>query len=310
VSEDDRQLRKRLALHFSSLSAKQQVVARSLADDPDSIVYSSVEAFGRKIDVDAATVVRTCQKLGFRGWSELRDEARRSLQSRQTFAERAEAMGADGVDVIARIFEIAAANVTRTHEDLAPGSLEAVATTLARANTVAVVADGVSHGAGVFLASSLQLVGLRSVLVAGSGQAGPMLASLRPDDALVAISVWRYLRSTVQAAEIAHERGLDVVAITDSHVAPVALTADQVLVARTACGGPRLSLAGMMGLTEALIACVAAVDPKRTREATQAASRLYYDGNVVAGHPGTDVGHFLQGQPDDDGPDGESDPDV
>jgi RpiR family transcriptional regulator, carbohydrate utilization regulator len=295
MSAQDGQLRKRLATHFSSLSAKQQVVARSLADEPEAIVYSSVEAFGRRIDVDAATVVRTCQKLGFRGWSDLRDEVRRSLESRQTFAERAETLTSDSDDAVARIFEIAAANVTRTYEDLAPEALEAVSATLAGANTVGVVADGVSQGAGQFLSTSLQIVGLRSIHVAGSGQAGTMLASLRSDDVLVAISVWRYLRSTVQAAEIARERGLHVIAITDSHVAPVALTADHVLVARTASGGPRLSLAGIMGLIEALVACVAAADPERTREATQQANRLYHDGNVVAGEPGTEVGHFLDG---------------
>lgn len=309
MSSDGDLLRQRLAAEYEGLTTKQRVVARALADEPESIVYSSVEAFGRSISVDPATIVRTCQKLGFAGWSDLRDEVRRAFERRPTFAERAAAFAEAGEDSDARIFETAASNVTRTYEGQRTEDLSAVASMLAGAGSVAVVADGVSRGPAEFLSSSLQIIGLRSTHVAGVGQAGTLLSSLRDDDLVVAISVWRYLRPTVQAARIAYERGLNVVAVTDSHVAPVALTAHRVLVAKTASGGPRLSLVGMMALIEALVARVAADDPERTRAATLEANRLYYDGNVVeseAASPsarlgGVDGESVAQRTPGDDG---------
>src|SRR5258705_13927643 len=56
-------------------------------------------------------------------------------------------------------------NVDDTFETLNEQVLEDVARCLSHADTTLVVAVGASHGAGSYLASSLQIIGVRAVLV-------------------------------------------------------------------------------------------------------------------------------------------------
>mgnify|MGYP001274112857 CR=1 FL=1 len=274
---------------YTQLPPKQQAVARVLAEDLPSLLFASAADIARRAGVDTATVVRTCQSLGFTGWRELHQQVRRALENRPTFAERVAALaGMDG-DLTGRIFEVACENVTETGRGIDREALAAAAAAIARAQLIVVAAAGVSEAPGQFLTSSLQIVGHRALLTTGSGDAAPALAPLAPGDVVIAISLWRYLRVTVQTLQhAAQAAGTTTIAITDSPVSPVARLADHVFVARTASAGPRMGLTGVISLLEALVAQVAVIDPERSRRATGVANALYFDENVLA-EPATGV---------------------
>jgi RpiR family transcriptional regulator, carbohydrate utilization regulator len=238
--------------------------------------------------VDPATVVRTGQSLGYSGWSELQDVVRGDVSRRPTFADRVQELEHGSGHLVDRVFAAAMQNVTETLEGLDVQAFHAAARTLERADGVLVAAAGVSHGPGQFLASSLQLLGRRAILVTGAADAGPALSSLRPGDAVLAISVWRYLRTTIQLLERAKEVGATTIAVTDSLVSAAATVADHVLVARTVTAGPRLGMAGIMTLMEALVTQVAADDPETAVASAARADRLYYDGHVLGDAVGPD----------------------
>ncbi len=270
-----------LSEQFTGLSTKQQQVARVLIDDPAFVSFASAAELAARAGVDPATVVRTCQSLGYAGWRELQQEVRDTFAHRRTFAQRVESIEGDGDgDLTSRIFATAVDNVTGTLEQLDRRSLMTVARRIAGAGATVVVAGGVSQGAGMFLTSSLQILGHRALLGSGVADAGALLGSLQPGDVVLGVSVWRYLRGTLQALQIAKESGAVTVAVTDSAASPAALIADLHLTAQTRTVGPRLGMAGMATLIEAIVAAVAAADPGRALEATTRANRLYFDGNV------------------------------
>ena len=69
-----------------------------------------------------------------------------------------------------------------------------------------------------------------------SNSAGDILESILrigPGDVLVGISFPRYSQSTVKGVQFAHDRGADVVAITDSPMSPLYQLASSVLLARS-----------------------------------------------------------------------------
>jgi len=273
---------------YAQLPPKQQAVARVLAEDPPALLFASAADIARRAGVDTATVVRTCQSLGFTGWRELHQQVRRALAERPTFADRVVTLTEAEGDLTGRIFEVARENVTETGRGIDRAALAAAASAIARAQLTVIAAGGVSEAPGQFLVSSLQILGHRALLTTGSGDAAPALAPLAPGDVVLAISLWRYLRVTVQTLQhAARAPGITTIAITDSPVSPVARLADHVFVARTASAGPRMGLAGVIGLLEALIAQVAVIDPERSRRATGVANAVYFDENVLA-EPGTD----------------------
>lgn len=274
---------------YAQLPPKQQAVAQLLVSDPAGLLFASAADVATRAGVDAATVVRTCQSLGFTGWRELHQQLRQAMAQRPTFAERVAALAEIDGDLTGRIFEVACQNVTETGRNLDRDALAAAANAIAHAQMVVVAAGGVSEGPGQFLASSLQIVGLRAVLTTGPGDAGPALAPLAPGDVVIAISMWRYLRATVQTVQhAARSAGATTIAITDSPVSPAARICDHVLVARVDSAGPRMGLTGVVALLEALVAQVALVQPARSRRATDVAGQLYFDDNVL-GEPGRDA---------------------
>jgi RpiR family transcriptional regulator, carbohydrate utilization regulator len=278
----------RLQRQFPQLSPKQQAVARVLVADPTFVAFASVAELAERADVDPATVVRTCQSLGYRGWTELQDVVREDVSRRPTFADRVQELETGNSHLVDRVFAAAMQNVTETLEGLDLGAFQAAAHALGQADGVLVAAAGVSHGPGQFLTSSLQLLGRRAVLITGAADAGPALSSLRPGDAVLAVSVWRYLRTTIQVLERAKAVGATTITVTDSLVSAAATVADHVLVARTVTAGPRLGLAGIMTLMDALITQVAAEDPEAAAAAAARADQLYYDGHVLGDAVGPD----------------------
>lgn len=278
-------LAERLQQHRRELPDKQRTVAQLLSADPTFVAFASVAQVAARAEVDPATVVRTCQRLGYDGWTHLQAGVRAELGGRPTYAERlAEFERRDG-DPVGPVFATALDNVTATLEGLESGALAGAARALSAGRGILVAADGVVEGSGRFLASSLQLLGRRTILVNSPAAAGPALSTLEPGDAVVGLSVRRYLRSTVQVLEQARELGAIVVAVTDSPLSPAAANADHVLVVHTASAGPRLSLAGMVTLLEALIAQVAAEDPDDAREGGDRAARFYREDHLL--HDGT-----------------------
>lgn len=266
---------------FARLPAKQQAVARVLAQEPSFIAFLSAAEVAARAGVDTATVVRTCQSLGYSGWRELLEEVQASVAARPTFAERVATLGEPDGDLTSRIFDVAQSNVRQTSRALDRAAFDATTSAIADAGLVVVAAGGVSAGAGEFLASSLRIIGIPAVLTCGAGDAAPALALLRHGDVVVGVSMWRYLRSTVQTIRhAAHMTGVTTIAITDSTVSPAALLASHTLVAQTETAGPRLGLTGVVALVEALVTRVALLNPARSKAAAEVASGLY-DDNVL-----------------------------
>lgn len=291
-----------LSERFTSLPPKQQAVAQLLAEDPSFVAFASAAEVAERAGVDTATVVRTCQSLGYSGWREFHQHARRLLAGRPTFDERVAALRAPDQDITGRIFEVARDNVAETFNDLDREAFERVAAAISESGIVVVAAGGVSAGPGEYLTSSLRIIGCRALLTTGAGDTGPALATLTSNDVVVAISMWRYLQNTIDTLRHAAEtRGATTVAITDSAVSPAALLAQHALVARTHTAGPRMSLTGVMALLEALVARVAILNPARSRAASNVASRFYFKDNALGspdeGPGGRDDWHeYLAGE--------------
>lgn len=279
---DPRSVAAVVADQFAALSPKQRAVAQLLVGDPAFVSFASSAEVAERAGVDAATVVRTCQALGYDGWRQMQEHVRSGFAERRTFVERTETLEARGDgDVVTAVFATALQNVAETLEDLDHEILDTIANRIVAAPQVMVAAGGVSEGPGLFLASSLQILGHRAITVVGAADAGAALGSVGDGDLVVAISVWRYLRPTIQILEAAHEAGVATAAITDSRLSPAARVADHALVAHTHTSGPRLGQAGIITLLEAVVTRVAALEPDRARDATARANRLYFDGNVL-----------------------------
>jgi len=93
---------------------------------------------------------------------------------------------------------------------------------LPQAGEVHVAAARGAYGIGSYAVFGLTLSGRRAHLIDNAGaMRAEQVGAMAPGDALMAITFDDYTPETVQAAQLARDRGHPVVAITDNELSPV-----------------------------------------------------------------------------------------
>jgi DNA-binding MurR/RpiR family transcriptional regulator len=274
-----------IASSFESLSPKQQALARLIVDNRYFASFASAAEIGEKVNASAATVVRFCQALGFDGLPALQEAIRQELPSYLTAVDRLErrlTVPAAEDGLAQRTFATDTQNLQRTANSVNSATFDNVVEVLHSAREIIVIAAGVAASPALFLAYSLQVIGLRARSVLdGDVALAVSMAHVTAEDVVVGISVWRYVASTIEALAQAHANGATTVAITDSIVSPLARQADFAFEVATEGVAHSLSIIAMMSLLNALIAGVSLREPERTRWALHRVDQQFLDRGLL-----------------------------
>jgi DNA-binding MurR/RpiR family transcriptional regulator len=258
----------RIVASFATLSPKQRAIARLILDNRYFASFASAAEIGEKVDASAATVVRLCQELGYEGLPDLQQAIRVELPSYLTAVERLEqrlTAAPNQHELSQRVFAADIANLQRTGNALSNATFDGAAGAIAEARRVLIVASGVTAAAAHFLAYSLQVINCAARAISdGDIVLAVNLAHLTPDDVVVGIGLWRYVRSTVEALERAKAQGARTIAITDSLVSPLARQADFAFEVSAEGVAHSLSITAIVSLMNALVAGVSLHDPARS----------------------------------------------
>jgi DNA-binding MurR/RpiR family transcriptional regulator len=212
---------------FGKLSPKHQTVARCMAENPAFAAFATAAELGDRAGVSTATVVRFAQALGFNGYNELQQNARheylRTLRPLEALQTRSE----NGRNLFeAQIYQDIE-NLRRTVHGLHADQLADIAARIEAANQIVILCSGSYTSIGLVLGHHLQFMGYRAMV---EDRGGPhltaALAPLDQDDLVIGISFWTGIRETVKAVELARQRGVPTIVITDTVYSPIAKTAD------------------------------------------------------------------------------------
>lgn len=267
----------RIAANLGALSPGHSRVARVLLDDPKRSIHLSVTEFAAEASTSTATVVRTCQQLGYRGFQDLKLAVAQSLVGAGEPGEMDDLTEASGP---AEIFSYAIRSGQQALADAA-AVIDAHAfvqsvDALAAASRIVVVGSGTAHVLAHEAAVSLVSVGWAAEAPAEIMAMHLAARCLTPTDVCLAISATGATLPTLTAVELAINRGATVVAIVGPSRSPLGELADLTLAvgARETApwhylhgGGRRLAI---IRLVHALGAALAQRDPHRSAEAQQA----------------------------------------
>jgi DNA-binding MurR/RpiR family transcriptional regulator len=267
------------------LSPKHKRLARFILNNKYFMSFASAHQAGERTGTSAATVVRFAQTLGYEGYAEMQRSIRAELPSYLRAMDRLKSHlespeEANGMPE--NVFQTDISNIQRTARNLSKEKLDAATQALANAQRILVVGTGLSSSAAVFLAHSLKIIGLDARLNTNEGLSlASELAGLRQGDLLVAIDLWRYVRSTVSAVRKARTVGAHVIAITDSIVSPLAETADYAFEVVTEGVAHSLSAAALMSFLNVLIAALSYHLPEQTLESIQRIDSAYRENDLL-----------------------------
>ena len=174
-------------------------------EHPDEFALSTASALARNAEVQASTLVRFAQTLGFAGFSELQELFRSHLRDRSPdYSDRLRALQQDASDsgdptnLLFGFANSAAASIARLREVVRRRELDQAVSLLAQARTIHCLGQRRAFCVAHYLTYALSQLGVSASLIDNVGGLGPEeLAQAGPHDALIAVSFSPYTPFTV-----------------------------------------------------------------------------------------------------------------
>jgi DNA-binding MurR/RpiR family transcriptional regulator len=192
---------------------------------------SSISELSEQLGVNASTLSRLAQRLGYGGFSKFQDVFRRELtEGRNFYSDQASRLLLTPSDTtlsrLTRLGRQESTNIASLIEQVEPEVFARVAELLASARRVRI--HGMRQFTSLALFMSYGLGMLRqdvAALDASRQGVADALAQLDAGDVLVVASCFPYTPSVLATAEVAARHGIEVVALTDSSSSPLAKVA-------------------------------------------------------------------------------------
>jgi DNA-binding MurR/RpiR family transcriptional regulator len=273
----------RFAQAQASLNHRRQRLIRSMLDNPEETCFLSSRELARRYNVDAATIVRTIQALGYERFADFASDLRRHFVTRITpyTVMRAAAREKRSVaDHIRHSIERDAENLNLLGSGLDPDRIVGLARSIHRARRIVVVGVDLAASLASLLAYGLQPLGFDAEAPIGSaGHLHHKIRVLGEKDLLIAISFGRCLRQTVESVLTARGRGVPTFGITDSDTTAIALNCDAYLIASIASPSITGSYVAPIALINAVFVACAHIRPARSLALLRQTEEEYTSGD-------------------------------
>lgn len=277
--------REHILANSPNLSPKQRRLARYLIDHEDVVAFASTSQIAEQTGTSAATVVRFCQVLGYEGYPDLQAAVRSQLPQYRTAVQKLAERIPDGNRTEHLPAQIAQANINNTQKTLSQISdseLTNIVAAIIRARNVRIFGSGLSAAAAISAEYALSVLGFAARACTDGGVSQLLeISRLTDQDLVIVISVWRYLRDTVEATKAARAAGATCIAITDSPVAPVATLADHVFLTDIEGAVHSRSLSGILSLIDLFSAAIVVERPQESLEALQRIDTFYLENDML-----------------------------
>jgi len=258
------------------MTGADQRVARVFVEQPNVVIYRSVVEVGEIAETSGATVVRCAQKMGFKGFHDLKVALANELAIFEL--SRATEPGSTDQDprlaVLARITQAGAESVRDAGALVDPEQFEAVVEALSGARRVVFLGVGTSAPLCQDAAYRFSVIGVLAEAPADAHVQHVTAKLLTSEDVCVLVSHTGSTRDTLTAAEAAAGAGATTVAITSFATSPLTELVDHVIVAGTRELALRLeamaSRLAHLALLDALLVAVADRDEERSQAALEA----------------------------------------
>lgn len=269
------------------LSPGQLRVMKYIINNYNESIFLTASRLAQKANVSEATVVRLAQNLGFAGYPSLQRKLREDLQERLSTVSRLKQVVGNTTnegDVLMKVLQEDIQNLSNTLQDISIKTFQQGIEEIEAAKRIFVAGFRGAHAPALTLAIYLRFFKEQVHLLApGYGDVWDVICGINSDDLLIAISVPRYTRLTLEIAEHARNQGSRVGAITDSLVSPLAQYAHWVLPVHSRLNSFIESLTATMSLVNAILTAISVKVPEETlkvlkdREVIWKAKRIYVE---------------------------------
>ena len=253
-------LEERFARSQDKLSPGRRKLLRLMLENPEDAYFLSSREMAKRYEVDAATIVRTIQALGYDKFAEFVADLRSHFVTRitpYTILKAASKEKRTVPDRIHQSLELDVRNLQALQSTIDAKQINALSHRVKNAQRILIVGIDLAASLSWYLSYGLMTLGFAAEApVGGTGNVQRRVRTLTRKDLLIAISFGLCLRDTVEAAQRAKEQGVPTFGITDSETTPIAQVCDQSFIASitsSSFGGSYVAPMALMGVI--LAAC-------------------------------------------------------
>ncbi|MEK9967739.1 MAG: MurR/RpiR family transcriptional regulator [Ferrovibrio sp.] len=254
-------LRQRIRDRFALLSPHLQRIARASFEEPNGFALNTTAKIAGDLEIQPSTLIRFAKEFGYSGFSDMQKVFRqRLIEGEATVRERvySEANSRPTPPDVAELLRsCVTAHVAALNNLLESSNTEAIANAiemLRNARHVYIAGLRRSRPIATYLSYALTRSERPcSLLDFAGGMAGPQIASIGPDDVLVAIAFPPYSGPVVDVVMDAFVSGRKVLTITDGPDSPLARNSQMQLYVDAGAASAFQPISAAIGLVQTLV---------------------------------------------------------
>ena len=279
-----KEIKEKITSKYNSLPKNQKKIADYFINNFDKIPFVNVQDLSIATGASVASVVRFSQRAGFKGFSELRDSITGSLQKELTNKQIFPLFEKRRVeeDLLTEVANLDIKNINDTLNLVERKTFDFVIDRISRAERVFTAGLGISYLLSEILAYQLTQVGISSSVLQHSHTLfNEHILFLNSKDLLIVFSFPPYSKETIEAAEYAAKRKIDVIAITNKHASPVTFFTKANLIVKSENMLYTNSFAAISVLINAIATACAIKDKQRAKKVLKESEEIMINQNQV-----------------------------
>ena len=243
-----------------SFSKGQRKIAAFIEEHYDAAAYMTAAKLGEVVGVSESTVVRFATQIGYEGYPFLQKAMQEMIRDKLNSIQRIEVTtGRIGDnDVVESVLNQDIDKIRRTIDEVSREDFNAAVQAIINAKNIYVFGVKSASFIASFFGYYLDLIFGNVHLLNSNSKTTTYekLFRISKGDVMIGISFPRYSIMAVDTMGFAHERGAQVIAITDSMISPLVAKADSVLLARSDIASVVDTLVAPLSLINALLVAI------------------------------------------------------
>jgi DNA-binding MurR/RpiR family transcriptional regulator len=261
------------------LTHSQRKLMQYILSHQDESIFLNIEDLAKKVDVSKATVVRLSNVLGFKGFREFQRGLRLLFKNKLTTTSRLKQTlnkTTNEGDVLIKVLQTDIHNIEETLKQITVQEFRQFVKLIDSADRIIIIGLRSSFSLAVFFGIALEFLQKNVwIIQPGIGDMWGRLLGFKKRDLIIGISFPRYTKQTVEVLRVAKQKGMKILAITDSAISPLAQYADYTLTARHKMDSFIESLTASMSLINAIVTALGVYSKKSTIRSLKELERIW-----------------------------------